>query len=101
MIAQAKMTRSPKGLRVPAKKDVDESTYSGRIAARLRKLRTDKGWTVKDLRERLNRTLPASMRLKPSTLHGWDAGDRKVDPDYYPALAAVFGLSVRAFLPTE
>jgi transcriptional regulator with XRE-family HTH domain len=88
-------------LRVPAKKEVDESTYSGRIAARLRKLRTDRGWTVKDLRERLNRNLPKDKRIGASTLHCWDAADRKIDPDYYPAIAHVFGMTVRAFLPTE
>jgi transcriptional regulator with XRE-family HTH domain len=86
---------------MPAKKEIDATNYSGRIAARLRKLRTEKGWTVADLHERLNRVVPKEMKIAGSTLHGWDNGDRKVDPDYYPALGEVFGLTVRAFLPSE
>ncbi len=87
--------------RMPAKKEIDPTNYSGRIAARMRKLRTEKGWTVADLHERLNRVVPKEMKIAGSTLHGWDNGDRKVDPDYYPALGEVFGLTVRAFLPSE
>jgi len=86
---------------MPAKKEIDETSYSGRIAARLRELRTAKGWTVADLLERLNRELPKAMRVTGHALHKWDAAERKIDPDYYPALAKVFGLSTRAFLPIE
>jgi transcriptional regulator with XRE-family HTH domain len=86
---------------MPAKKPVKIDTYSGRIAARLRELREARGWTVADVAERLNRILPKDMRLANSTLHGWDAGDRKVDPDYYPYLAAVFSMSPRSFMPAQ
>lgn len=87
--------------RVPAKKPVNVEGYAGRIAARLRSLRESKGWTVAELAERLNRSLKPDDRIANSTLHAWDSGNRNVDPDYYPAIAAVFGLSVRGFLPAE
>ena len=93
--------RTSKGAAVPAKKDVDTSHYAGRIAARLRSLREAKGWTVADLAERLNRILPKEMRIANSSLHHWDSGGRNIDPDYYPYLAKLFGLSVRGFLPPE
>ena len=95
MVAVARQNRRV----MPAKKPVPTDTYSGRIAARLRELREAKGWTVAELAERLNRSLPKDMRVANSTLHGWDAGTRKVDPDYYPAIAATFGLTVRGFMP--
>lgn len=95
------LTASKDRRAMPAKKPVDTSQYSGRIAARLRELREAKGWTVADLAERLNRSLKPDQRIANSTLHGWDAGDRAINPDYYPALAAVFGMSVRGFLPAE
>ena len=84
---------------VPAKKPVPTDTYSGRVASRLRTLREDRGWTVADLAERLNRLLPEEKRIANSTLHAWDNGSRTADPNYYPALAKVFGLTVLGFLP--
>lgn len=86
---------------MPPRTEIDTSTYSGRVAQRMRDLRTEKGWTVADLLERVNRLLPAEMRIAQPTLHGWDRGLRKIDPDYYPAIAAAFGKSIKAFLPTE
>lgn len=96
-----KLRDSQKGSRVPAKKEIDESTYSGRIAARMRELRTAKGWTVAELLERVNTALPKADRIAQQTLHNWDQGKRKIDPDYYPAIASAFGLSTRGFLPSE
>lgn len=92
---------SKTGRAMPAKKTVKTDSYSGRIAARLRELREARGWTVADVAERLNRTLPKDMMLANGTLHNWDNGTRKVDPDYYPYLAAVFGISPRSFVPAE
>lgn len=88
-------------LTMPPKKEIDISTYSGRIAQRMRDLRAKKGWTVADLLERVNRDLPEDARIAQPTLHGWDQGKRKIDPDYYPAIASAFGLSIKGFLPTE
>lgn len=87
--------------KMPAKKPVATDNYSGRVAARLRALREERGWTVADLAERLNRQLPKDKRVANSTLHSWDNGSRTADPDYYPAFAKVFGLSIRGLLPSE
>lgn len=86
---------------MPAKKPVPTDSYSRRIAARMRELREARGWTVADLAERVNRALPNSMKLANGTLHNWDNATRKIDPDYYPVIAAAFGLSTRGFLPAE
>lgn len=86
---------------MPAKAEIDERTYSGRVAARLRELREAKGWTVAEVQERINAGLRKDKRVAQSTVHGWDNGSRKIDPDYYPLLAQVFRLTVRAFLPAE
>ena len=100
MVAVAKQDRRfSKGSRVPAKKPVPTETYSQRVSAQVRKLRVDRGWTVADLAERINRHLDPP--LANSTIHGWDNGSGKIDPDAYPALAKVFGMPVREFLPAR
>lgn len=85
----------------PRAKEVDKSTYSGRVAARVRELRDAEGWTVADLCERVNRRLSANglKEVGQSTVHGWDNGSRKIDPDLYPLLAKIFKLTVPEFLP--
>jgi transcriptional regulator with XRE-family HTH domain len=84
---------------MPAKKPVSTDTYSGRISARVRELRELRGYTVADLAKRLNGRLHKSRRIANSTLHGWDNGTRKVDPDYYPELAAALQVSIRQLFP--
>lgn len=86
---------------MPAKKPVPIDSYSGRISARMRELRERLGYTVAELAERLNKRLPKNRRIANSTLHGWDSGVRKVDPDYYPELAAALQVSVRQLMPDE
>lgn len=83
---------------MPPKSDIDTSTYSGRIAARLRSLREAKGWTVKELTARINKANPPRS-VAQSTVHAWDSNRHKVDPDYIPAIARVFRLTIRSFLP--
>lgn len=86
---------------MPAKKAPDQSTYSGKIAARIRQLREAKGWTVAELQERLNTRVPKAMRVAQSTVHSWDSGGRSINPDYLPAIAGAFGLTVGGFMPKE
>jgi ribosome-binding protein aMBF1 (putative translation factor) len=95
------LRRATEGRELPAKKPVDRKTYSGRVAARVRELREERGWRVADLVERINhrRRRVKAKEFPQSTVHGWDNGSRKIDPDLYPLLAAVFGVSVREFLP--
>lgn len=86
---------------MPPKSNIDTSTYSGRIAARMRELREQRGWTVAELCERLNRELRGDMKIAVQTLHSWDSRKRRIDSDYLPAIAGAFGLSVRAFIPKD
>lgn len=86
---------------LPAKKPPKAgSSYSHRVSVRIRELREERDWTVAEVTDRLNRIL-GSEAVAASTVHGWDNGSRKVDPDCYPALARVFGLSVRQFVPAK
>jgi transcriptional regulator with XRE-family HTH domain len=94
--AVAKMARS-----MPAKTEIDTSSYSGRMAARLRQLREAKGWTVAELQERINTRVPKARRIAQQTVHSWDSGRRIINTDYLPALADCFGLSIGGFLPKE
>lgn len=86
---------------MPPKRKIDTTKYSGRIAARLRKLREERGWLVNDLAAAINRLLPADQRVAVSTVHHWDNGGRRLDPDLYPIVARAFGLTVAEFLPLK
>jgi transcriptional regulator with XRE-family HTH domain len=92
------MTTGTKMAAMPPRKEIDTSTYSGRVAQRMRDLRTERGWTVKDLAERVKLD---SEPIAQQTLHNWDRGKRKIDPDFYPAIAKAFGISLNRFLPKE
>ncbi len=97
MVATLNQTRRAN---MPAKKPVETSSYSGRVAARLRTLREERDWHVSDLVARINKILKDG-ELAQSTIHGWDNGSRKIDPDYYPTIARVFGITVLDFLPEK
>lgn len=86
---------------MPSEREIDTSTYSGRVAARLRTLRKERDWTISTLTEAINRRLKGDAKVAASTVHGWDNGNRKIDPDYYPMLATIFGLTVADFLPKK
>ena len=96
------MTVASKMGRMPAKKPVPaRGTFSRKVSARLRALRDERGWLVNDVADKLARILPDGMEIATSTLHCWDNGSRKVDPDYYPYLAKVFGVTLGEFLPLK
>lgn len=86
---------------MPAKRPVPTDTYSQRVSARLRALREERGWLVADLAERINRHLPEGEGFATSTIHGWDNGNKKIDPDTYPILAKVLGVKLLEFLPAR
>jgi len=97
------MTRNDSGelleAPLPAKKPPRRTTYSLRVAARVRELREERGWLVNELAARINRGRAKDDRLAVSTIHSWDNGSRKIDPDFYPTLARAFGLPLFEFLP--
>lgn len=63
--------------------DVDESTYSGRLAVRVRTLREAKGLTVEELAKK--------AKINPKALYAYEQGVRKLSPDLYPKLAKALG----------
>lgn len=86
---------------MPPKRKINTKHYSGRIAARVRALREERGWLVGDLAAALNRLLPPDDRVAVSTVHHWDNGGRNLPPDLYPFMAKVFGLTIAEFLPPK
>jgi ribosome-binding protein aMBF1 (putative translation factor) len=74
-----------------ARVEPDISTFSGRVAARIRALRDKHGVSVEELATRTG--------IEVATLYRYENGHRKPDPDLYPSLAKAFGLSIAAFLP--
>lgn len=70
----------------------DLSTYSGRLAARVRELREAKGWSIKRLADKAGIPVP--------TLYGYENGGRDIPPDAYPRLAKALGCKrVADFFP--
>ena len=85
--------------RVPARKPSDTTTYSGRIGARVRKLRTDNDMSVEGLRDALRRR---GVELSISMVYAIENGSRSVDVNHLPAIAAALGCkSVLDILPPK
>lgn len=82
--------------RKPAKPKLD--TYSGRLGARIRELRTEKGWSVEQFWLRLHR---AGIKASVATINSWEAGRTAMHLDECPRVAKIFGLSVLEFLPPK
>jgi len=98
-VSHARTSKPSSGVDVGRRKrEPDLTTYAGRVAARLRSLREEKGWTVEELVKRLQK---AGLAVEAPTLYQWENGHRSVALEHVPALAAVFGKTVRAFLPPE
>lgn len=83
-----------------ARKEPDQSTYSGRMAVRFRELLDRKGWSVEDLQVRLRQT-GQQQDIPLPTLYNYLNGSRPIPFDLVPDLAAVFGIAVRTFFPEE
>ncbi|HBE71807.1 MAG TPA: hypothetical protein DDW52_26995 [Planctomycetaceae bacterium] len=83
----------------PAAKEPDQSSYSGRFAARLRMLREKTGLTGKEAVAELNRV---GYGVKQTTYYNWESGRSEPPLDAYPELAKMLGLSSpRTLLPNE
>jgi len=83
----------------PRKKEPDMSTYSGRLAARLRHLRELAGLSVSEVLEQLD---AAGIKVAMSAYYSWEAGTRQVPLDIAPALAPIFGLKhPRSLFPLD
>lgn len=88
------------GTMSPAKKQVEGKTYSKRISMRIRELREQRGWTVKEFHAKINSSLQDGLKsVVQSTVHGWDNGTRKVDNNYLPVIARAMGITIASLLP--
>jgi transcriptional regulator with XRE-family HTH domain len=65
--------------------EVDTSTYSGRIAARVRELRERKGYTVEKLAEKVGVDIKA--------MYAYEQNARTIPPDLYPKVWKALGCS--------
>jgi len=94
-------SRANKGQSVAPReeKQPDESTYSGRVAARVRYLRVRENLSREQLQAQLKRH---GVTVSMPALYAYENGQRSLHPDHFPAFAKALGCkSVRAFLPAE
>lgn len=68
----------------PAKKEVDMTTYSGRIAAKIRALREDAGLSVEEVVKNMAKN---GYSVSVPTFYKWENGERKFNLDAIPAFA--------------
>lgn len=98
MVAVAnKMARHSKGASVPAKKEVDTSTYRGKFAAQLYELRAGR-----DVDRIINAIRRAGFdKCAKSTYYSWECGRTEPPFDALPALARALGTSIPDLFPTK
>ncbi len=82
----------------PAQKPIDDSTYSGRFAARLRELREKAGLTVEQVAEAMESN---GYKMAARSFYHWEQAKRDPPLDAFPALAKALGQSVRNLMPKE
>ena len=75
------------------KKEPDKTIYSGRFAARLRKLREKAGITVEEM--------VAQTGIPKRTLYSYEEGERMPPYDTLPIIAKTIGVKVRTLLPED
>ena len=75
--------------KMPPKKQVDTSTYMGRIAVRLRMLREGAGLTVDELSAKL---VAAGVQAKSRAVYAWEQGQNPVHLAALPVLAKLYKL---------
>jgi len=74
----------------PARKEPDKTTYVGRFAIRLRKLREDAGLSIEEV--------AAALGVSPNTIYYWEAAKRQPQIAQLPEIAGVLGVSVRTLM---
>lgn len=82
----------------PAAKEPDQSTYSGRFAARLRMLREKAGLSVEKM---VGSMAEHGYPLPASTYYNWENGRRQVNWDAVPALAKTLDMKPAKLVPPE
>lgn len=88
----------------PAEKEIDQSTYSNRLAVNIRTRRKELGYSAEDMLERIVK-FNKSDRKPPQTIysyHQWENGKGAPHYDLLPALANALNLKdVHALMPKK
>lgn len=75
------------------RKEIDQESFTGRFAVRLKTLREKAGLTVEELGEQSG--------IPYKTLYRWEAASRSPSIDRFPQLAEALGVKVRTLLPEK
>ena len=75
------------------RKEVDQSTYEGRFAARLKALREKAGLSHEEVAE--------AVEVDTRTIYYWEAGKTSPQIKYLPFLAEKLGIEVRTLMPKK
>jgi transcriptional regulator with XRE-family HTH domain len=75
------------------RKEPDEDTYSGRLAARVRKLREQSGKTAQEMADALG--------VKLNTYYAYESGAISWPNELTPAFAKVLGFAPRTVYPID
>lgn len=86
----------------PAARKPDETTYSGRFAARLRMLRENAGLSVEDVVERIHKFNKSSRKSpKAPAYYGWERASGGPHFDLMPALAKALKATIHQLMPEK
>ncbi|MBN2024979.1 MAG: helix-turn-helix transcriptional regulator [Pirellulales bacterium] len=82
----------------PARKEPDQSTYSGRLAKRMIDLRTKADFSVADVVERMAK---AGYEIKDMAYRHWESNRRQPDLDALPAIAKALKVRIKDLMPAR
>ena len=77
-------------------KPVDESTYAGRFAARLRKLRENAGLTGEEMADAITK---AGYKCPKRTYYDWEACESQPPMNALPFIAQALQIQIRTIFP--
>mgnify|MGYP000020554983 CR=1 FL=1 len=83
---------------MPPRKEPDMETYSGRLAARIRKLRESTGRTTTEAAERMTKL---GYEVSDTSFRHWENGTRTPKWDAMPFLAKALKVKVREVIPVK
>jgi ribosome-binding protein aMBF1 (putative translation factor) len=84
----------------PARRGPDTSTYVGRVAAHIRKLREKAGLTVPELAEKISNA--SGEDITAAAVYAWESGRQSPKIKTLPHIATAVGVAkVRNVLPPE
>lgn len=79
-------------------KPVDETTYAGRFAARLRRLRENAGMTGEQLAQAIT---DSGYNCPVRTYYGWEAAKNETPLNAVPFIASSLGTNPRTIFPSK